>query len=325
MLFLPDAPAQPLARVITPGPATSVQDLGRQGLAHLGLAQGGALDMNAHAWANHLLGNPVQAASLEITCGGLRLEILQTAYLACVGAPLQMIRNQKIIPMQMNFQVQAGDQLSFTYQGQGMRSYLAVAGGWQVPVCFGSRSTVLREACGGFQGRFLQAQDLLKGLPQITSSSYSSRGVGRTYQGWPLPKPLVLRILPSYQVQDFSPYAQHLLSQHTYQVSPQSNRMGYRLTGEVIPTPATNYASEGITLGAIQIPSDGQPIILLRERQNVGGYAKIGTVLPRDLDKLAQCPAYYPIRFTWITEKEMPSIYAQHQAWLDFFGLTDGT
>ncbi|AWB66224.1 allophanate hydrolase [Saccharobesus litoralis] len=282
--------------VLNAGALSLLQDLGRYGHANLGLTSGGAADKQAFAWANRLVNNPDNACCIEITLGGLELACLNDSCIAITGAEQNVSLNQQPIKTWQSYRIKRGDILKFGFAQHGCRAYLAIHGGFAAPLVLGSRSTVCREAIGGLtQGQSLQTSQTLavnrpsasvmplQAVPQEAIPSYKRH--------------LVIRLVLGYQYQAFSQAAIKQFFAQTYHVSQQADRMGYRLTGEPIKHDIENLYSEGISFGAVQIPLDGQPIVLGPDRQTIGGYPKIGSVLSIDMDKIMQATTGCTIQF----------------------------
>jgi KipI family sensor histidine kinase inhibitor len=279
--------------VMEPGLQTTVQDLGRPGQGRIGVSPGGAADRGALIAGNRLVGNPEGAAGLEITLAGPRLRVLQPLRLAVTGADLgAAINGLRVLPGAMRV-AGPGDEIAFG-QGTagGARSYLCVAGGIDVPVRLGSRSTDLVAGFGGHEGRPLRAGDRLKVGPQ--------RGTPRSPQ---IPArrqgdPTTLRVTRGPQLDRFPVWAWQALTNRVFTVSPSSNRMGVRLEGHtLIPTGGADIISEGLVTGAIQVTGEGQPIIMGGARATIGGYPKIATVIAADLDLIGQLAPCGQVRF----------------------------
>jgi biotin-dependent carboxylase-like uncharacterized protein len=302
--------------VIKPGFLTLLQDYGRYGMQHLGMATGGPLDEHAFLWANRLLDNHYNCAALEITLGPVRLHALQAVQIAIAGADFAARINQQPIVPWRSYWIEAGDELSFAAARSGVRAYLAVGGGFEAKLQHGSCATVIRERCGGLQGdgRRLEAGDRLECRPaspgpvlQVPPRYVPDYGA-----------PLRLRLLPSYQYDQFDAAQVRRFFSSDYQVSPHSDRMGYRLSGPEIRASLDGIISEGIAYGAVQVPGDGQPIVLLRDRQTIGGYPKIGCVASLDAAQLAQRGPGAVIRFT---PGDFAEVEAERLAFNRFFGI----
>ncbi len=286
------------------GVLSLIQDQGRVGQSHLGLTQGGVADGHAYYWLNRLLDNAATAPCIEITMGGLKLKS-QVAQIICVtGGACPLFINGKRKQTWCNHFVQVGDEIEIGYTQSGLRAYLGVRHGFQIPVQFGSSSTVVREGVGGINGTALKVGDKLpcRNLKQPQSATalfaLGQKDIPRYEES------LNLRVVIGYQYPQFSIEQQQLFFDSEFTVSNQSDRMGYRLSGPSITPPEIALASEGISYGAIQIPPDGQPIILLNDRQTLGGYPKIGSVLSLDAYRLSQCAQGTKITFSAITAEQ---------------------
>jgi len=284
-----EKPAErPGLEVLAPGLFTTVQDLGRPGYQQFGVPRGGALDTYALVAANALVGNPPGAAALEVTLLGPVLTVLTDGLVACTGADLGFAIDGEPAPLWRAHRVRPGQVLRFTGRRGGARAYLAVAGGIPVPAVMGSRATDVRARIGGVAGRPLTRGDQLPVGPLPPD--------WRERDGLTLPAPLrrhglpqPVRVVLGPQHDRFQPLALERLLGAPFQVSPQSDRMGYRLTGPRLPhKDGADIVSEGNAPGSIQVPGSGQPIVLLADRQTTGGYAKIATVISADLDFLGQ-------------------------------------
>ncbi|UXI04321.1 biotin-dependent carboxyltransferase family protein [Photobacterium sp. TY1-4] len=300
--------------VFTPGPLSLLQDLGRHGHQHIGVSPGGPMDEHAFLWANRLLDNPIHAAQIEIAMGQFSCQFHAATTIALTGADMAAKLNQQPISPWQSVSVRAGDQLSLRGSQHGIRAYLAVKGGFVVTPVLNSCATVMRDNLGGpdTQGRKLTAQDCLR---YNATPAQPLRRVPRQF----IPeygRDVTLEVIPGYQYAQFAPEQRQRFFSHTYTVTPQIDRMGYRLAGEAIICQTTSLISEGIALGAIQIPADGQPIILMRDRQTIGGYPKIGCLTASSLSKLAQCQPGAQIRFV---EKDLYQAEAERMIEHHFF------
>ncbi len=285
-------------KVINPGMLTLIQDAGRFGFHGIGLTNGGPLDPLAFRWANRLCAEAVQSPSLnntalEISIGGLSLEAQLDTVIAVTGAGMALTINGKACDIWQSYSVKSGDHIELGYAQNGCRSYLAVAGGFDIPLSFGSASTVTREAIGGFDGGRLQQDDLLPCASYKVSKHYAVQSQDRPKYG----KALTARVILGYQQETFSDVQQQLFFTSEYTVSERCDRMGYRLTGQEIQSSVDGILSEGICHGAIQIPADGQPIVLINDRQTIGGYPKIGSMISIDTARLAQLLAGSKVSF----------------------------
>jgi biotin-dependent carboxylase-like uncharacterized protein len=275
--------------VLSPGIMSSVQDLGRFGGARHGVAASGALDGFAVRVGNLLVGNDENAAVVETTLMGLRIRILRDTLVAVTGGDLQPRRDGEPFPMWRSQPVREGQTLAFSGPASGLRAYLAVAGGFQVAEVMGSRSTNLSSGFGGFQGRPLRKGDILAAGPVQDPARFTERSL--LPEAVPVyASPWRLRVVWGPQDDHFSEEGRQTFATAVFTVSPDSDRTGIRLKGPVVarrPGMEESIISEGILSGAIQVPGDGQPIIILGETAS-GGYRKIATVISADLPLLGQ-------------------------------------
>ena len=275
--------------VLSPGIMSTVQDLGRFGCARYGVAASGALDGFAVRVGNLLVGNPENAAVVETALMGLRIKAVRDAVVAVTGGDLQARKGSEPLAVWRSHWVREGETISFTGPVNGLRSYLAVAGGIHAATVMGSRSTNLASGFGGFQGRPLRKGDILAVEPVKDALRFA----GRAFTAEWIPDyatPWRLRIVWGPQDDHFSEEGRQTFVTAAFTVSPNSDRTGIRLNGPVVtrkPGMEESIISEGILSGAIQIPGDGQPIIILGETAS-GGYRKIATVISADLPLLGQ-------------------------------------
>ncbi|GAA0821654.1 biotin-dependent carboxyltransferase family protein [Colwellia asteriadis] len=315
-----------LFKVQNPGMLTLLQDGGRYGAFNNGLTNGGPLDNTAFYWANRLCHNQPNDAMLEVSLGGLTLIACIDSIIALTGADMPLTINGHAKALWQSHFVKAGDVIELGYAVHGLRSYLAVYGGFSVTNevlgdCFGSSATVCRENIGGLHGdgSKLVAGDMLmcstdklahqnrehdnKAIKSIVRLKLPCKQQPQYHDA------IVLRTILSYQQQHFSALQQRLFFSSEYQVSANCDRMGYRLTGKAIKSKINGILSEGICHGAVQIPSDGQPIVLLNDRQTIGGYPKIGSVIAFDTAKLAQAKQGSSVRFEAISMEEAHNLF----------------
>ncbi|MCB1761629.1 MAG: biotin-dependent carboxyltransferase family protein [Gammaproteobacteria bacterium] len=303
--------------VLKPGVLSLIQDFGRYGWQQLGYTQGGPMDEHAFLWANRLLGNRPDAPQIEITYGGLELRVIGRTMAAVTGADLNATLNGEPLQHWFSFPLQTGDRLFFSHPRNGLRAYLAVRGGLTIPVTMGSCATVMRERVGGLDGKGgkLQQGDTLPWYEQERS-----RPQGVPWRFVPdYTATLTMRLIAGYQHRHFPPKALHRLYSESYRVSQKIDRMGYCLSGAPIECPLDGIVSEGISYGAVQIPSDGQPIVLLKDRQTIGGYPKLGCIAALDAGKLAQRMSGATVRFT---PARLPEVTAERLRFYKFFGVT---
>jgi len=287
--------------VHTAGLLTTVQDRGRYGYQRFGMPVSGAMDVFSLELANLLLGNDRGDACLEATISGPEVEFTVATWIAITGADMDPQINGQGIPMNTAIDVRPGDRLGFRGLRSGCRAYIAFSGGIAVPPVMGSRSTYLRAGIGGFQGRALMPGDELP-LGELESLSPSDLLIRGATQRKPRLKKIPEGLIPEYKHEQTiriisGPEAHYFeiaglrsFLSTEYTVTAQSDRMGYRLSGEPIKhrEGMTNIISAGISLGTVQVPGDGQPIILMADRQTSGGYARIACVITVDLTLLAQ-------------------------------------
>ncbi len=303
---------RPVLEVIRPGLLTTVQDLGRYGFQSCGMPVAGAMDRFALRAANILVGNDEGAAGLEITLLGPKLKFLVDSVIAITGGDLGPSMDCRPVPQWETVQVKAGSILSFEGPRLGCRAYLAVGGGIQVPVVMGSRSTYLRGNVGGFKGRSLQAGDiLLAGLP-LGPLPQPGTAVPASLRP-PLAGPWEVRVVLGPQDDHFDPPSLQEFLHSQFTIKPESDRMGYRLDGPPIKPRVGDIISDGIPLGAIQVPADGYPIIMMVDRQTTGGYPKIATVISADIGKLAQAKPGDGVCFRQVTVEEAHVLFCQEE------------
>jgi len=270
--------------VVQPGVLSLLQDGGRYGHHRIGLTTGGPLDPDAFHYCNRLLANEPDSTAIELSFGGGQFRATVDTFICVTGADMPLAINGRELPSWAVHPIAAGDDIQLGYAEHGCRSYLGVAGGFRVTPTFGSTSTVVRESIGGLNGAKLQAGDQLPCAPASGRKRfYLDRAHQPKYQNT-----VTVRVIPGYQQARFSRLQQRRFFSHGYTVSERSDRMGYRLEGPAIRCDIDGILSEGICFGAVQIPADGQPIVLLNDRQTIGGYPKIGSALSLDAAHLAQ-------------------------------------
>ncbi|MFW6080396.1 MAG: biotin-dependent carboxyltransferase family protein [Desulfosalsimonas sp.] len=272
--------------VIDPGAFTTIQDLGRFGYQTLGVPISGAMDSYSARAANILAGNSQTSAVLEMTIRGCTLAVMRNALVALTGARAEIRHNSVERPAWSAFKVEPGDIIRISQVSLGCRIYMAVGGGFEVPLVMGSRSTYAQASLGGLKGRALQKGDFLPaGQPEKLPAEDAIPGEYIPEMG----QDTVLHCVPGPQEHMFRDEGRDLFT-YQYTVTQRADRRGIRLEGPQIEhshqSPGA-IVSEPILPGNIQVPADGQPIILMRE-QTAGGYPKIATVVSTDLSKLGQ-------------------------------------
>jgi antagonist of KipI len=291
--------------ILAPGPLTTVQDLGRPGYGAYGVPVGGALDHLALRVGNLLVGNDEGDAGLEMTFAGIKARALSDFLMAVTGAGLQPSVNNQPVDLWRTHRIRRGDLLSFRTARTGCRGYLALGGGIDVPLVLGSRSTNLSARFGGFGGRAVCRGDVISLNPRSPELDLE----GRTLRPEQIPvygKAWDIRVIPGPQDHHFPEAERNRFFQSEYQVTPQSDRTGIRLAGPALhPKPglSDSIISEGLVPGSVQVPGDGQPIILLSETVT-GGYRKIVTVIGADLPSLGQVRPGDSLRFQPVSLEE---------------------
>lgn len=311
--------SRPVLRVLRAGLMTTVQDCGRPDCGHLGVPRGGAIDILSHRLANRLVGNPDSFATLEMTLRGDDFEFLDDAVIAVCGADMRPElddRNGRLraFPVQRPISVSRGSVLSFGPAIRGCRTLLAVAGGIDVPELLGSRSTLLRAGWGGFEGRKLAAGDMLFAGECCDAALAPPKPSYGGIPTWsirlqPLPgkEPVSLRFVSGTHWRQLTPNAQQLLSLHSFEVRSESDRMGYRLKGpalELTNLEQGRLPSAAVVPGTLQLPADGQLLLLMTDCAPTGGYPRIGHVITADLPLAAQLRPGSQLRLMQVAHNE---------------------
>lgn len=286
--------------VLNPGLLTTVQDLGRVGYQRFGVPVSGVMDPRAAAIANILVGNPEGEAVLECTMLGPHLRFDEAAYVAVTGGDLGPTLDGQPVPNYTALSVQAGQVLRFTGLKTGCRAFLAFAGGLDIPMVMGSRSTYQKAHIGGFLGRKLEKGDALA----LRASAAELRNMGaRSIAPEFAPRAeYTLHVILGPQDGAFTPEGVGTFLDGVYTVTPEFDRMGCRLDGPAIQhREGADIISDGIAMGAVQVPASGKPIIMLSDRQTTGGYTKIAAVMSADFRILAQLKAGDRARFRQVS------------------------
>jgi len=300
--------------VIKPGPLSSLQDLGRTGVQRFGVIASGVMDEWSHRLANLLAGNATDEASLEITLMGPSLLFHQDALIAIVGADMSPRIGEQPVPMTESVRVAAGSRLDFGRRLFGCRAYLAVHGGFLVPPVMGSRSTYLRAGFGGLQGRALRKGDRLPIAPDAVGPIGGQGTRELSLPQHPALQDRAIRVIHGQQWARFSAEAQARFFESPFVVNLNSDRMGYRLDGPGLALAAPlEMISEAVGFGTVQVPPDGQPIVLMADRQTTGGYPKIASVASVDLPLVAQRVPGETLRFAPITLDEAQALYLDRE------------
>lgn len=297
--------------VHSPGSLTTVQDAGRRGYQRFGVGASGAVDVHAYVYANILVGNHANEAVLEVTIAGPTLEFTAPAIIAVTGGDLAPKVNDEYIQMYKAIPVKSGDVLSFGGRKTGCRAYIAFAGGLDIPIIMGSRSTYIKARIGGFNGRRLQAGDEIGLREEITDlPNLEYRFMEQQiYTG-----DNTVRVLMGPQDHKYTDKGIRSFLNTPYTVSKEFDRMGCRLMGKKIElVDDGNIITDGIAFGSIQVPDSGQPIIMLSDRQTTGGYGKIASVINVDMPAVAQSIAGDIIRFHEIDIKEAQDLFVSQK------------
>ena len=316
--------------VLRAGVLTTVQDLGRYGMQHVGVPVGGAMDAYSLRVANRLVGNDDEAAALEITLAGPLLAFHADTLVALCGGDLSPTIGGKRVPMRRPVSISRGRQLDFGECAAGCRAYLAVAGGIDVPEVLGSRSTYVRAAIGGVQGRALRSGDRLAAAKSdlhrfaklCDSPAYVRDGFAAAH--WSvqvnperfLRRPQEIRFVAGTHWETLTLAARDMFTSESFRLGSASDRMGYRLEGVSLEgAQRGTIASEAVVFGTIQLPPDGNPIVLMADRQTIGGYPRIGEVASVDLSLLAQLKPGDKLAFRQISLLEAQNlVHAQEKA-----------
>ncbi|MDM5225503.1 biotin-dependent carboxyltransferase family protein [Cytobacillus sp. NJ13] len=309
-----------MIKVVKPGLLSSIQDLGRTGYQKFGVIASGAMDPFSHRMANLLAGNEENDPVLEITMMGPILTFEDDILISICGGDLSPSINGKPVRTWRSVFVKKGSELKFGGCHKGCRAYLAAAGGFAVPEVMNSKSTYLRAGIGGYKGRALKSGDLLEtGKPSLQSLKMTEyltkQSLDRTFaeNDWGIASDLIpdtaanpeIRITRGRQFDLFSNESKVQLLNHAFEVTAQSDRMGYRLKGPALAlSEHAEQISEAVNFGSIQVPPDGNPIVLLADRQTTGGYPKIGQVAAVDLPLLAQAKPGDTLSFAEISNKQ---------------------
>jgi biotin-dependent carboxylase-like uncharacterized protein len=288
-------------RIVDPGPQTTVQDLGRVGHLRYGIPPSGPLDVRAFVIANRLVGNADGAAALEATVLGPRFTVETACAIAVTGADAPVTVNGAAAEAWTTLPLAAGDTVRIGAARTGVRLYAAFAGGLDVPPVLGSRATYLRGRLGGLLGRSLKRDDVLRSFPvapppirRLSESAIPS-----------LEREPEIRVVLGPQVDRFTAEGIAAFLGGAYEMLPQSDRMGARLSGpRIAHARGHDIISDGIALGSVQVPGDGQPIVLLVDRQSTGGYTKVATVGSFDIGRIGQVKPGQRLRFVAVDVAE---------------------
>ena len=307
--------------VLRSGPLSTVQDLGRPGYSRYGVPPAGAMDPFALEIGNILVGNSRATAGLEMTMAGIKARFLLRTIIGITGGTGSFTLNGQIISCWGCLLIEPGDVLDIGSITSGCRTYLTIAGGITVSDVLGSKSTYLPAHFGGWQGRTLKRGDILPGLPLPEGRTIHVRNLA--YNRIPdYSKPCTVRVIPGPNQELFSEEMLETFYSNSYEVTTQSNRMGYRLQGPPLKSKQTgNLLSDAVIRGAIQVPLDGQPIILAADHQTTGGYPILGVIASVDFPKVAQLGVGQKLSFQAISLAEAQSLLREKERFLHALDL----
>lgn len=299
-------------KVITPGMLSTIQDGGRKGFAAMGFNASGVMDVRSYHIANALVGNFTDEAVIEMTYLGGSFKFLESNYIAITGADMSPKLDGVPVEMYTTVFVKQDETLTFSVAESGMRAYIAVRGGIDVPVIMGSRSTNLKCKLGGLDGRPLKAGDIVP-CRDVYDEFHKHLIHSAPKEDFGSDE-ITVRVLLGPQDDYFTDHGIKTFLNSTYTVTNESDRMGCKLSGEKIEYKNTvDIISDGIVFGSIQIPRTGNPIIMLADRQTTGGYAKIATVISVDLPLLAQARPGTKVHFEFIDRQKAERLLKQEQ------------
>ncbi|PWJ94495.1 biotin-dependent carboxylase-like uncharacterized protein [Mesorhizobium loti] len=312
-----------MIEILTTGLPNTVQDLGRPGHLALGVSHGGAMDRQALAIANLMLGNDPSAAGIEVALHPFRLRVHIDTAVAITGADCAVSVGDRPCPPWWAMAIRAGETLVLEAPRIGARSYIAFAGGLDLPPVMGSRATDVKGSFGGLAGRGLSRGDRLALNPAqcgLPAGGFGSALEERRGAADGAACAIELRVLPAAEFDAFTPEAQAAFTGNEWSITNDANRMGYRLSGETLSLLSPlELLSHGIVPGTVQVPPSGQPIIQLADANTCGGYPKIATVIEADLWRLAQAPVGARLRFLPVSiEASTEALRANRQRRRDF-------
>ena len=299
--------------VEAPGLATTVQDLGRQGYGAIGVSPSGAADRVSLRLGNRIVTNPEGAAALEMTLLGGTFRFAGEAVAALTGSDFGARLDDAVIDLATSFEVHAGQVLRLGPTRSGARCYLCVRGGISVPIFLGSASTHALSGLGGFEGRHLRAGDVLQ-IGASQSAPFKKRTLAPDLLDRLCLTRKILRVTAGPQADWFSECERSVFYAGSFSVTEQSNRMGLRLQASTMVRAAKPMISEGVSLGAIQVPPSGSPIILFVDQQTTGGYPKIANVVSADLQRVGQLRPRDEIRFERVSFETARELLLEQEA-----------
>jgi len=299
-------------KILKSGLLTTIQDAGRRGYQRYGMAVSGSVDVHSYIYGNILVGNEPTEAVIEVTLMGPTIEFDSPSVIAITGANLTPRINGAPAQMYKALKVAKGDVLSFGHVQSGCRAYVAFAGGLDIEEIMGSRSTYIKAGLGGHHGRNLQDGDSV----EFRQENACAKNIGIRETDPPIKwsGTYTVRVVLGPEEDKFTDNGLNTFLSAEYKVTPSSDRMGVRLEGAPIEHVGdANIISNGIPFGAIQVPDSGMPIIMLSDRQTVGGYTKIGTIINIDMPMIAQCKPGDKVRFKTIDIYEAQNLFVQQK------------
>jgi antagonist of KipI len=318
---------QRMITIMKPGLLSSIQDLGRYGYQKYGVIASGAMDPLAHRLANLLVGNKENKPTIEITLLGPVIQFEQDSLISICGGDLSPTINGKSLRSWRTVFVKKGSHLRFGHARSGCRAYMSVAGGFSIPTIMESKSTYLRAQIGGYHGRSLEVGDQIMFAPPSKLSKRMILQLSKNLtdqpfieMDWAVSSDLIpnlhsepsIRVMKGLQYQLFTKKSQEQFFTEPFRVTTQSDRMGYRLQGPHLELEHANeMISEAVSFGTIQVPAEGNPIVLLADRQTTGGYPKIGQIATVDLSSIAQAKPGDMIHFSKITHEEAQLLFLE--------------
>jgi biotin-dependent carboxylase-like uncharacterized protein len=296
--------------ILKPAVQTTVQDLGRRGFRHLGVGGSGAMDRLSLLIGNYLVGNSADAAALELCMPPARIRLDAACAIALTGADCLARLDDTPVGVGRRVVVEVGQTLELFAAHSGIRAYLCVSGGIDVPAVLGSRSTDLQAGMGGLDGRLIRRGDVLRIAPS-TPPERTAAAVLLPQMG------SSIRVLPGPEFDGFAPESREALVTAVWKVTTQSNRMGYRLEGPaLLRQDAGDLKSHAVFPGLIQVPPNGAPIVLMADAQATGGYPRIACVIAADQWRLAQIPPGAPMHFELATRAGALLAWQKQRAYL---------
>ena len=308
-------------QILSPGMFTTVQDLGRKGYQSSGVPVSGAMDSYSLRIANKLVGNDQGSAGLEITVIGPKIKFLSEQLISITGADLSPCIDGSPVPCWEALRIASGSELTFGEMINGMRSYIAFAGGIDVPLVMGSRSTYISGQFGGLEGRQLKENDVISIIDNLEDTDVFHMPDGFTPRAYGSDHSV--RVVLGPQRDEFDDEAIDMLLNSTFTISIDADRVGYRLEGVSISHKSgPDILSQGNTLGAIQVSGDGIPTILMADRGTAGGYAKIATVISADIPILAQALPGDEVRLVAVEIEDAVKALHNQESSIDLIDLS---